>query len=598
MRRSAVPGQLAAQSTSKNFPAPVRGWVENENLALAQGIAATVLENAFPGVDTVRVRRGMQHVASCGAAVRTLIPFHSAGAFDRLFAATDAALHEVSLFDPSTTAPVRWRHSSGRYTAVQIDTGGGQFAVAANGIDPWIYYNGADWLPIASTAIHRVAYDALTQAFVVGRTLSGSGASGTIVAVQPDTATTGVLLVRAVTGTFADNVALTGNSGGGAATANGASVLASAVTITGVDTSLLHHVWIHGNRIWACRRDSMTAWFLPVDSIGGAAEDFNLGGVFQRGGYLAFGGTWSADSGSGLNDRCVFVSSLGEVAVFQGYNPGDPDNWSIVGRYDLGVPATTETLRAGGDLLIGTSDGLVPMSAVVQKDPAGIAAAAVTYPIQPSWMRAARTGQVHIAKWQRESMGLIGVPARREAYVVNLTTNAWAKWTGLDMQALGVMGQRAFYADAQGRVFEIEAAGSDNGLPYVVRIGLQPDHLNSPGALKTVHQARAIFRAFRPFEARLSVATDYRTEFPTPPNVAPAGSAIPSVWGAGQWDAAIWDDGVDTEIRRTATTRWRSIGRTGISASPQVQITIGSQRRPDAELVAIELTFTQGGLVV
>lgn len=46
----------------------------------------------------------------------------------------------------------------------------------------------------------------------------------------------------------------------------------------------LNYVWVYKNRLFFVEKDSLNAWYLPVDSIGGAAEKFPLGGVFTRGG--------------------------------------------------------------------------------------------------------------------------------------------------------------------------------------------------------------------------------------------------------------------------------------------------------------------------
>jgi hypothetical protein len=143
----------------------------------------------------------------------------------------------------------------------------------------------------------------------------------------------------------------------------------------------------------------------------------------------------------------------------------------------------------------------------------------------------------------------------------------------------------------------MEGSGADNGLPYVARMSLLPSHLGEPGNVKSVHMMRATFRALAPFLARLSVATDYRKDFPTAPSVSPDPSST-SLWDVGLWDVSRWDDGPNSSTRITTSTRWKSIGRTGTTASPQVQVTCGGSRRPDAELVTLDLLYEQGGLVV
>src|SRR5690606_13998256 len=77
--------------------------------------------------------------------------------------------------------------------------------------------------------------------------------------------------------------------------------------IEGVATSDLTHIWKYGNRVFAVEGGTMNAWYLPTLSIGGTATLFTLGGVFNHGGSLLFGGSWSTDAGDGLDDYCFFV---------------------------------------------------------------------------------------------------------------------------------------------------------------------------------------------------------------------------------------------------------------------------------------------------
>jgi hypothetical protein len=88
----------------------------------------------------------------------------------------------------------------------------------------------------------------------------------------------------------------------------------SASTMTGLTTSLLSHVWAFKNRLFFIESGSMRFWYLPVASKTGSLTSFSLAGVFARGGSLLFGATWSLDAGDGVDDLCVIVSTMGEVA--------------------------------------------------------------------------------------------------------------------------------------------------------------------------------------------------------------------------------------------------------------------------------------------
>src|SRR3546814_16537503 len=96
-----------------------------------------------------------------------------------------------------------------------------------------------------------------------------------------------------------------------------------------------------------------------ADIIGVSAEPFTVGVVVVRGGALRFGSAWTIDSSSdsGLSEQNIFVSTEGEVAVYQGSDPGEAATWSKVGVYRIGKPLGARAhFRGGGDIAIATSE--------------------------------------------------------------------------------------------------------------------------------------------------------------------------------------------------------------------------------------------------
>jgi hypothetical protein len=55
--------------------------------------------------------------------------------------------------------------------------------------------------------------------------------------------------------------------------------------ITGVTTTKLVHVNVYKTRLYFVEVDSFRVWYLPVNSIGGAAASLDLGSIFKLGGY-------------------------------------------------------------------------------------------------------------------------------------------------------------------------------------------------------------------------------------------------------------------------------------------------------------------------
>jgi sugar lactone lactonase YvrE len=189
----------------------------------------------------------------------------------------------------------------------------------------------------------------------------------------------------------------------------------------------------------------------------------------QRGGSLMFIATWSQDAGDGQDDRIVFVSTEGEVAVYEGSNPASAADWALVGVYDITRPLGPKChFRAGGDLVIGTETGLIPLSAVTQKDPAAIDVSALSGAIEQSWRDQVKRRTVEqpmeLFKWPRENMLMVSLPHdQTTSFVANIQTGAWCKYIGWDVQAATVFRDQMYIGDRAGFVYAAEVGGADEG---------------------------------------------------------------------------------------------------------------------------------------
>lgn len=532
LRRKAVDPAQRTQMRHKPFIAPTGGWVSAANLAAAPANTAQVCENWLPTTTGLRMRGGnRKHATASSTEPLESAMAYAGGATRKMFGAAGGSIFELTSVVDEDTPPV---------------------------------------------------------ADVTGQTSDYYA--------HVNVATVGGNYMYAVNGTdkprLYDGSAWTAIDG------------VSTPAITGVTTTLLSHVNVYRNRLWFVKDGSMDAVYLPVDSLGGAIGTVSLSGVFRRGGALLFTATWSMDAGDGLDDKIVFVSTEGEYIVYQG-DPGTSASWSIVGVYDGSPPLGKNAfLRVGGDLLILTEVGLIPMSAIQAKDPAALGLAAVSRNIEPDWVYDARQRRNlpwEIVKWSNRNLAIVSCPVTAEesitppwCYAVNLETGAWTKITGWNTRCLVLHNDQVYFGTNAGTLQVADTGGTDDGeLIYYTYIG-QNDHLGSVGQLKTIRQARAIFRTKNEFTPQISVSTDYVISLPTPPDAA-ASSGASGVWDVGVWDEARWDTGSNYY---TVTTRWISIGTTGFVHAPQVQVTSGSVAAPSAELITFEVTYEPGGTVV
>ena len=372
--------------------------------------------------------------------------------------------------------------------------------------------------------------------------------------------------------------------------------------LNGLASDTVDHLNVYRNRIWLTNK-TMTAYYLPTDSIAGTVGEIALAGVFRKGGYIMFSATWSLDSGDGLDDKIAFVSTEGEVAIYQN-DPVDA-TWGIVGLYDCSPPMGKNAfLKVGGDLLLLTEIGLIPLSAVISKDPAALGLAAVSRNIQPDWEAEARQRRGlpwEIVKWTSRNVAYISCPVTADesitppiCFAVNLETGAWSKVTGWNTRCWALHDDGAYFGTNAGTLMRAEVTGADDGeLIYHTYVG-HMDHLGAISRHKTVLQARAVFRTKTVFEPLLAVTTDYQVQLPSYPSAA-AVSGSPGEWDVGLWDVALWDTGLSYY---TVNTYWKTIGLSGFAHAPIILVTSGSASPPSAELVMFDTTYEMGGLVV
>ena len=69
------------------------------------------------------------------------------------------------------------------------------------------------------------------------------------------------------------------------------------------------------------------------------------------------------------------------------------------------------------------------------------------------------------------------------------------------------------------------------------------------------------------------------------------------LWDQGLWDVALWDAGTPAQAA-VRNTGWVSIGMTGFSHAPIVQVTVAQQAKPEVDLISIAATFERLGVTV
>jgi hypothetical protein len=377
---------------------------------------------------------------------------------------------------------------------------------------------------------------------------------------------------------------------------------------SGVDNGAgLTYVWKYRSRLFFIQGGTMNAYYLNVDEYQGTLQQIPLGGAGTKGGALIFGATWSVDTGAGPDDRCVFYTTEGEALLFTGNNPGDPTNWAQLGVYAVGRPMGKNAhLPMGGDLLIATIDGIVPLSKAIQVDAGSLDLAMLTRPIRQMWRQevALKGGRPWtMRRWDVQGIMFVtwpgGLVGQRTCGVLNNATGAWGRMTyGYDALCFVGNGDNLYFGTQDGTIVQCELGGSDDGALYVASLVGGWEMFGAPSNTNIWLQARAVFAstAAQPFVPQLSACIDYQIELPLPPPPGPD-PGIQEVWDSGDWDVALWDQ-ITTAVPPIRNTRWVSVGRTGFAHAPTVQVSVQQQALPQVELLGIAATYQRVGVNV
>jgi hypothetical protein len=482
--------RLRAVQTS--LTAPYRGWNARGNLANMRPEEAIQLDNIFPGVLTTDVRKGkIDWKTAAPATIHSLLPYSGLTA-NKLFAATNAGIYDVTTAGAFGAAAVAC--TNGFWQSVMMATAGGNFLFAVNGTDSAKTYDGASW-----------AVPAITVA----------------------------------------------------------------------TSSTWNYVAIHKKRIWAIQKDTTDLWYLPVESIAGAATKFPVGSLFKKGGKLVAIGAWSLDSGSGLDDYFVIVTSNGEIAVYQGTDPASSSTWALVGVYDVARPLGTRPLiDYGGDLLYLSQVGLIPLSKVRQSVVLD-SSAPISFNIDGAFIEAA-ADYANNAGWQMllhkaVNLLIINVPVSPDVlsyqFVMNTITKKWCRFTAWNASCWAELGGEIYFGGAL-TVCKAWSGDTDSGSP-IVGTCVQAYANYGMNGQKNITLVRPNFSISGTVSISLSFDADYNTFSGSSSDLSYAPATSSSIWDTSLWDSAIWGGSVSV-----FPSTWLTIpGNLGKVHSLRMQIT-------------------------
>lgn len=366
----------------------------------------------------------------------------------------------------------------------------------------------------------------------------------------------------------------------------------STPAITGVTTTTLRNPVVWKNRLWMVETATLHAWYLPVQSVGGAASKWDLGTIFKLGGELRVILTASIATASDFDDYIAFLTTEGEIAIYAGTDPATAGLFVLQGVYRIGKPVGRRCFfKNGADSLIICSDGLVSLSALVRQG-RGKKAETVSYKIQNLINTDVQAFNGNFG-WQGvvHALGnkiIVNVPEVQNTlahqYVQNTVSGSWCRFTGWNAACFEVLGDKLYFG-ANTIVALADTGQSDNG-SIITGSCLPAFSYFKTDRQKLFTFVRPLFTSTGSVTPLMALNTDFNTSAPT--GLVPFGMTTYSVWDVSHWDVSPW--GASLTVRKI----WQTVGGIGFTASLYIKV---ASKADTIQLNAIDYLFQPGGVL-
>lgn len=368
---------------------------------------------------------------------------------------------------------------------------------------------------------------------------------------------------------------------------------ASTPAITGLTTSNIVSAAMHKRRMWLVEKDSLKAWYLPVDAVGGAANAIDLSGIAKRGGYIMAIDTWTLDAGEGVDDYWVAVTSEGEIIVYSGTDPASGSTWTIKGVWHIGEPLGRRCLmKFGGDLLLILVNGVWPLSKALMSatvDPR----VAITDRIVTAMNQAAASFKSNfgwqLARLPVADMLMLNVPTNegssQQQYVMNAITGAWCKFTGWQGNCFELLNGE-LYMGGNGVVEKVWDGFADNAANITANGKTAFDYFGTQNK-KSFKMARPTISTNGTPTIQIGINVDYDDGDNL--GTLTFSASTSALWGIALWGIGLWGSGLQT------LKNWIGLSGVGLCAATRLKV---AAKGLEIRWQATDVLFEDGSGVV
>lgn len=286
--------------------------------------------------------------------------------------------------------------------------------------------------------------------------------------------------------------------------------------------------------------------------------------------------TWTLDSGSGVDDLAVFIFSTGETLVYQGADPGDVNDWSLIGRFQIGEPLGPRAhQKVGGTEIILTRDGYIDLSVALKDGRYSEKSAYSAKIIRASKSAPAQYGDIlgwEAVLYPSGQLFIVNIPTSTTSsiqHVRETSSGGWCEFSGWNARSFCVFNNRLYFGDSQGNVCIADDGVSDNGERITCWAIPAFNSLGNRAARKQMTAATVVSSFSRPLSWTYDGLADFDQTLRNTlqDDIAVGGS----LWDTSDWDTTDWDVATHSS-EGISRTGWRNVHAIGYVVTVSIRI--------------------------
>ncbi|MBK8772891.1 MAG: hypothetical protein IPM06_21010 [Rhizobiales bacterium] len=274
----------------------------------------------------------------------------------------------------------------------------------------------------------------------------------------------------------------------------------------------------HHDRPYFWQSDgALEFYYGDVGAVTGPLELFPLDRLGNITGNIIAMASLTIDAGHGMNDILAIFTSTGQIVAYEGLDPGDANDWRLLGRIQAARPLSRRAFtQVGSDLWMATPRGIVSVAESIRSSTLALISD-LSQPISDMLAKMVAEGA---DDWQMESAEdasaiivnrVRGLEARQIVYTPQ--SHAWSS-ADMPVRAFHNFGGSIEGTGFDGRLAQVVDGGSEE----VIKLRWKSSWFDA-GRNVSVTYIRPVIRAKGPVTVRVWVLSDFND---TGPDIAEA----------------------------------------------------------------------------